>query len=280
MSIKFKGNKGQVLPLALIAMAGGALIIGPLMTYVSTSLYSLQKGTASVREYYAADSGAEHAIWRLKYDGLSLSMETPFNYIYSTVNNLPVDITITKKATVTSSLCGDNLPGSDSDKVEISKSVTPEHATPGVPTVFNYQIEFENQGTSTIHFSEIGYTLPVGFIYIAGSSVGNYSDPPNYSDPTINGRILTWDFSPPYPSIGSGDEFDQTFRATGVLDDGTYCDLCDAAWVVFTPASIGCVMSSGGGDRYNIRSAAGSNYVQSAIGISEGDVTILSWDTR
>ena len=44
MVTKANPEKGMILLLTLIAMVGGILIIGPLMTYISTNLYSLQKG--------------------------------------------------------------------------------------------------------------------------------------------------------------------------------------------------------------------------------------------
>ena len=235
-----------------------------------------KNGSVAAGEYYAADSGLEHAMWRLKYDGLSLEVDEPFIYTYDTVNDLTELITITRKAPVTDALCGDNLQDPPSDRVTVSKAVSPTTATPGVLTTFNYTITFNNVGPSKIKFKEIGYGLPTGFSYVAGSSGGNVLPANN---PTINGSILAWDFSPPLPEINEGEQLIRTFQATGILDQGTYCAYCDSAWVIFQPGSIGCVMA-GGGDRYNIRTTAGSTYIQSAIGISSGSVTILSWDTR
>ncbi|MBF8264273.1 MAG: hypothetical protein HW384_137 [Dehalococcoidia bacterium] len=271
---KTNQEEGMILLLALIAMVGGILIIGPLMTYISTNLYSLQKGTAAIKENYAADSGVEHAIWRIKYDGLLLDFETPFNYVYPSVNDLPIGVTITKLFYGASALCGDNLSPNPNNRAEVTRTVDPTTAPPGVPTVFNYSIIFKNIGTSSLHFEEIGYELPSGFTYVVGSAGGFTTDAP-----TINNTIFTWDFSPPLPKIDNGEQFTQTFQATGILDNGNYCGFCDGAWVIFTPDDVGCVMANGG-ERYNIRAEAGSIYIQSAIGISEGDVVVLSWDIK
>jgi len=267
-------EKGQVLAMALIAMAAGVMIIGPLLSYLSTGLQSLQKETVAVREYYAADAGVEHSIWRVRYGGLVTDYETPFNYVYSTVNDLPITITITKLFYGGSALCGDNLPPNPTTRATIARTIVPPTAPAGVPTVFTYTITFENIGTSTLHFEEIGYELPSGFIYENGSA-GGYTT----ADPTIDGTILAWTFSAPHPKLNKGEQFTETFRATGTLIDGNYCTFCDGAWVVFVPEDVGCVMANGG-ERYNIRTVTGSTFINTAIGLSGGDVIVLSWDTK
>lgn len=271
---KVEREIGLILPLILITMAGGVLIIGPMLSYISTSLYSLQKGNVAINEYYAADSGVEHVVWRIKYNGLLLDFETPFNYIYSSVNGLPIDITVTKIFFGASALCGQNLPPNPTDRAEISRAITPMSAPPGVLTTFDYMISFRDIGTSVLHFNEIGYSLPDGFTYVAGSSTGFTTD-----DPVIDEETLQWHFPTPMPKINPGEEVIQRFQARGVLNSGTYCGFCDGAWVIFAPEDVGCIMANGG-ERYNIRTVAGSTYVQTAIGISGADTIIISWDTR
>ncbi len=234
MAIKSRREVGQVFLFVLMAMGVGALIIGPLLVHISTSLTSLRKGTEAVNQYYAADSGVEHAIWRLRYGGLSLDLESPFIYTYSTVNTLPVEVTVTKKQYITDAQCGDNIPPNQSDRVTVSRTVEPTTAPPGESTVFNYSIRFENIGTSNIHFYEIGYRLPMGFTYVDGSSGGFTTSNPVPTDGT-----LVWAFSPPLPSIHKDEVLTQTFQAIGVLEQGTYCEFCDVAWVIFQPGAIG-----------------------------------------
>jgi Tfp pilus assembly protein PilX len=92
------GERGQVLVLALLAMALGVILIAGFLYYVSTS----QRATKAVREVtldqYSADSGAEHAIWRLTSEpGFSDSLAggNPESYTL-TINGRTVTITVTK----------------------------------------------------------------------------------------------------------------------------------------------------------------------------------------
>jgi hypothetical protein len=71
----FKGEKGQVLPLVMIAIAFGALVIPPFLNSAGTSLIGSRNYRQSLEAQYAADSGAEHAIWELKYGGLGASFK-------------------------------------------------------------------------------------------------------------------------------------------------------------------------------------------------------------
>lgn len=265
---------GQALPIVLMALGMGALLMGPLLNYVSVTLTNLQKGTGTVDEYYAADSGSEHAIWQVAYGGLTMEVEDPFTYALSAVNNLNVDITITNKSASTSAECSGSEAGGGSDRVTVLRTVQPLTAPAGVPTTFSFSIRFSNVGTGNLHFSEIGYTLPQGFTYTNGSASGV-----TVSDPQLVDGSLIWGFEPPLPEIASGGELTEDFQAVGTLDEGVYCDYCDAAWVVFQPASVGCVVYRAG-EKYNIRSIAGSVYVQAAVLISGGTVTVLSWDTK
>ncbi|MBI4287736.1 MAG: hypothetical protein HY671_04810 [Chloroflexi bacterium] len=274
MPAKAKREAGQALPLALILLAVGALITGPLLGYVNVGLGSLQKGADTMGQYYAADSGVEHAIWRIRDDGLVLNENDPFPYTFSTVNGLSVDIIITNKSPVTDSECDDNNPSGQSDRVEVGRAVSPLSAPPGQPTTFSYTVTFTNIGTGNIHFNEIGYTLPAGFSYVNGSSSGV-----TVSNPQVIDGSLVWQFDPPLPDVPSGETMNQYFQATGTLDDGVYCGYCDAAWVIFEPDSVGCVVFISA-ELYNIQATAGGTYVRSAVLVSVGDVRVLSWETK
>jgi len=86
--------------MVLIAIVLGALVIPPFLNDVGASLIGSRAYAGSIAAQYAADSGAEHAIWRLKYDGLGNDIPLVDDSIsYSLgepVNNLAVSIVITK----------------------------------------------------------------------------------------------------------------------------------------------------------------------------------------
>ena len=61
-----KDEKGQSLPLALIALAVGALIVAPFLGYSGNALSGSRVYEQAITERYAADAGVEYAIWRLQ----------------------------------------------------------------------------------------------------------------------------------------------------------------------------------------------------------------------
>jgi hypothetical protein len=100
--VKRTGEKGVVLPLVMIAVMVGALVIPPFLANVSTGLVSSRHYQESINAEYAADAGAEQAIWGLAYggisgdipqDGDSLSYALP-----ESVNGLAVNLTVVNRA--------------------------------------------------------------------------------------------------------------------------------------------------------------------------------------
>jgi hypothetical protein len=91
-------ESGQMLVLALLAVALGVILIAGFLYYVSTS----QRATGAIQEVtvdqYSADSGAEDAIWRLlNQPGFkdSLAGGAPHTYTIG-INGRTVTITVTK----------------------------------------------------------------------------------------------------------------------------------------------------------------------------------------
>jgi hypothetical protein len=93
-------EKGQALPLVLIALAVGALVLPSFLNHTGTSLIGSRTYAQEIGAQYAADSGAEHAIWNLKYGGLGDTLvDIGDNVTYAlgeSVNDLPVNITVVK----------------------------------------------------------------------------------------------------------------------------------------------------------------------------------------
>jgi hypothetical protein len=59
-------SRGQILPLALAALAVGTLLVSPFLLDASTNLLASRKVDVSIRDYYSADAGIEWALWHLK----------------------------------------------------------------------------------------------------------------------------------------------------------------------------------------------------------------------
>ncbi len=80
------GEKGQVLPLALLALAVGSLVIAPFLGHASSSLTSSRIYGQAIVEQYSCDAGVEHGIWHLQNGDL----EVP----EFTINDQTVNVTI------------------------------------------------------------------------------------------------------------------------------------------------------------------------------------------
>jgi hypothetical protein len=59
---------GQALPLALVALAVGAVLVTPFLTDVSVNLLASRHAEEAIADYYSADAGIEWGLWRLKND--------------------------------------------------------------------------------------------------------------------------------------------------------------------------------------------------------------------
>ena len=86
--------------MVMIAIALGALVIPPFLNHAGTSLVGARNYRQALEAQYAADSGAEHAIWELKYGDLSSSFVKVGDEVDYTlgenVNGLQVDVAVEK----------------------------------------------------------------------------------------------------------------------------------------------------------------------------------------
>jgi hypothetical protein len=94
-----RDEKGQALVLALILLALGGLIIGPLLSYIDTGLAAGGVYERKAGELYAADAGVEDAIWKIQHPGeagyLPCNPSSPArNYTIPDVNGKDVDVSI------------------------------------------------------------------------------------------------------------------------------------------------------------------------------------------
>ena len=70
----WKGESGWgALAIVLMLLLVGAVILTPLLFFITTGLKSGQVYESKMQEFYAADAGVEDAIWRIMYGNLSAS---------------------------------------------------------------------------------------------------------------------------------------------------------------------------------------------------------------
>ena len=88
--ISLAREEGQALPLALIALAIGAVLITPFLTIVSVNVLASRQTAEAISDRYSVDAGMEWGLWRLKNDpSLTASAtytETPLQPTPATVN--------------------------------------------------------------------------------------------------------------------------------------------------------------------------------------------------
>lgn len=265
-------EKGQVLPLVLIALAFGTLMVGPSLKYISTGIVNSQISEELLTEQYALDAGVEYALWRLMYeDGFrdSVTEDNPPDPFPVSVNGMEVSVAV--------ELAPVGTEGPQSERIRVVYGVVPDPgSTPqGEPTTFVYTIIVDNVGTSTVHLEQIGDLLPQGLAYVAGSA-GLYPDNISLAEPGIEGmgehQELLWDFGTSLPEVSSGETATQTFQAVA-SQWGSY----NEAWVVAGPESIGLV-SSASGDRYDIAAQAGGQLaLRATVAFEAGQLIVLSW---
>jgi len=104
-------EKGQALPLAILALAIGMLVIAPFLGHASASLISSRTYGEAIAHQNACDAGVEHAIWSLTRGGLAEQLPDPGDEITyqlgETVNGVVTTITVTANATSQNGTLGD-----------------------------------------------------------------------------------------------------------------------------------------------------------------------------
>ena len=82
-------SPGQALPLALIALAIGAVLVTPFLTDVSVNLLASRRTDEAIADYYSADAGIEWALWRAKNDP---TLTTTTTYEEAPLQPTPVSV--------------------------------------------------------------------------------------------------------------------------------------------------------------------------------------------
>jgi hypothetical protein len=104
-------EKGQALPLAILALAIGMLVIAPFLGHASTSLISSRTYGEAIAHQNACDAGVEHAIWSLTRGGLAEQLPDPGDEITyqlgETLNGVSTTVTVTANVTGGGGTIGD-----------------------------------------------------------------------------------------------------------------------------------------------------------------------------
>ena len=82
-------EKGQTLPLALLALAVGSLVIAPFLGHASSSLIGSRVYEEVMTEQYSCDAGIEWALWKLKGNPL---LTTNTSYHADSLEPIPSEI--------------------------------------------------------------------------------------------------------------------------------------------------------------------------------------------
>lgn len=186
--MKLKNEKGQAFILVLILLLLGGLIIAPLLSYMSTGLKAGMMYENKMMELYAADSGVEDALWKIKTEDESIPTfpEETINYVVPDINGMDVDVEV-ENIWVLYGLeepHGGMLPHKDWVVVERS---FPEGT---------YQVEVTYIGKGNAWLEKMGVWLPSKFAYIP-ESCSLYPENLWLEEPTTqsrgNGTILIWE---------------------------------------------------------------------------------------
>lgn len=203
-----KDERGQALILVLILLLLGGLIIAPLLSYMGTGLKTGQMYENKMMELYAADSGVEDAIWKIKMEdeGIPTLPEETISYVVPDINNMDVDVEVENIWV---------LQGLE----DPSKGMTPHKDWAVVrraPEEGTYQVEVTYIGKGNAWLEKMGVWLPSKFEYIS-DSCSDYPENLWLEEPTTqsrgNGTILIWEFDK-IQLEPSGPPQTQTFRLT------------------------------------------------------------------
>jgi hypothetical protein len=98
-----RGQSGQALPLAIIALAIGSLVVAPFLSNAGSDLIGTRVYGEAIAGQSAGDAGIEHAIWSLTRGTLAEQLSQPGDeatyQLPETLNGLTVSVTVTANAT-------------------------------------------------------------------------------------------------------------------------------------------------------------------------------------
>ena len=225
---------GTVLIYALLMVCFGGLMVPPMLDFVDSGVGACQIYEEKTDEIYAADSGIEDALWRVKYGDLEAMFPDPaydmydyytsFDYTMDNqVNGCSVDVSIENKW-----IPKDITAPAKADArtiIETRKLIV----TGNIPDTSSYQIRityYPEVADGELQVDSIGIWLPTGFTYVDGSSnleeisvpLNNYHSVPTVS-PHCGGEAVVWDFSSvPFATLPGANPLDTPIIADITFD--------------------------------------------------------------
>jgi hypothetical protein len=234
-----KNEKGQALILVMVLMLLSALIIGPLLQYMSTGIYAGKVFEKKADELYAADAGIEDALWQIrndKVDDLFQSYSPAYDiYDYFTdnwtyalseqINGKDVNITI-ENVWIPKDI---NAPDKTTARniIQSAKLVVTGTVSDPINRQYRIKITYYPGAGEDLRVQKVGIWLPPGFDYVTGScNLGTNPAEEYYSpNPAITihagGKAVVWSFTlvsfEDFPGVNPGDfpmESNITFNFT------------------------------------------------------------------
>jgi len=228
-----KNESGQgALAMVLILLMLGAIILTPLLVFMSTGLKAGQVYESKMQEFYAADAGVEDALWRIEnaYPDLSVYFPDYDVYDYDTNYSYPVAPSASdheiNNENVTVNIANVWIPDVDVPDADDARDIIEKGGKPGSVMVTGsaitfpddepgYQIKinyyydtdpgspyYDPNGTN-LKIDEIGVWLSGGFDYVPGD-LGNLNG--SVSSESVShcgGKAIVWDMQ------------DQAFKLSG-----------------------------------------------------------------
>jgi hypothetical protein len=199
------GQAGQALIIVLIFLLLGSLTLVPTLTHISTALKTGEIYENNTNEIYAADSGVEDAIWRIKYD----SIDPDYNaYDFSTIwqynlddhiNNMTTNVSI-QNVWIPSNVDPPTDPVAAKEIIKKNKLVVAGTSSTS-NTTCKIVISFYPEAGENLTVNSIGIWLPQGFTYAGSCNLEDdiWPRPPYYSIADVadhdGGQAIVWDFS-------------------------------------------------------------------------------------
>jgi len=290
-----RNEKGQAFILTLILLLVGGLIIAPLLTFTNTGVRAGQTYEENMNEVYAADAGVEDAMYRMIKDDATLQdLEENDSHSYSlpsSVNSLPVNVTVTKLALIQGLLGDDEYNLNQPHENWVQFDIPPEMTTRNYEEDWvEYYIEltFYYEGTG----NRLVETVGAFFAPVPGDE--SLIDAP-YEVVTIPAMTLDYLASTETKTASGGFAFiwrwqnnlgptfdknnrDGTLSFKFKIHDADWDYTASFIWATFKEQDISFVTNA---ELYKwlIEATAGNTTVRSAIIDNAGALTILTWET-
>jgi len=280
-----KNESGQgALAIVLILLMLGAIIITPLLVFMSTGLKAGQVYESKLQEFYAADAGVEDGLWQIKYDHLDEKFSSPAyepynyyaNYSYSLVdeiNDENVTINITNVWIPWGVSGGAPYPDDAEDIIKsgallvTGKAFTfpPPGEERGYEIEISYYYQADDPDGTKLNVDEIGVWLGAGFDYVAGD-LGNLNDYDSSPDivPHCGGTAIVWAVNQVFNDVSYASRpvvrtFD--FQFTGPADQNPQA----ISWITTTGVDAIPVSWDADSKPYRIESTAGGTTAEAYV---------------